>query len=155
VADRKAYECIQNGVSEKTEHWKTFIQNSVLGFASLINDPQNYAFIKSEVESFRWHGDVTIFQKNISEYFDNISKSIVHTFSLLDHDPSVMKIADITRSPFINEKTLSLMHYFKDKYQADIFDVHDGVNLIKDFVENFGMKYEDRALGMYLHVLDI
>jgi len=155
VADRLASEIIDNLLPSKTDHWKAFIQNNAVGFTSLINDVQHCTTIKSEIESFRTHADIMLFLENTCPIFDNVALSIVHAFSLADHDPHAIKLTDLMLSPFVNERTLALMRFFKDKYQERIFDVHDGISLIIDFMTNFGMKFEDIPQGGYCHVLDI
>lgn len=155
VSDRLAFKIIDGLFPEKTHHWKTFVQNYAEGFTSLVNDAHYYSTIKSEIESFRMHGYVMLFLKNSCPMFDDVVLSIVHAFSLADHDPCAIQLTDLMQSPFVNEKTLVLMRFFKDKYQEGVFDVHDGINLITDFMTNFGMKFEDTPQGRYCHVLDI
>jgi hypothetical protein len=155
VADRLAFKIMDDLFQEKTKCWKAFVLNEATGFTSLINDPQHYNAIRSEIVSFRTHADVALYLKNIYPSFDNVALSIVHTISLADHDPHAIQITDLRESPFVNEKTMALMRFFKDKYQENAFNVNDGIGLIIDFMTNFGVKYEDTPQGTYCHVLNI
>ena len=47
------------------------------------------------------------------------------------------------------------MDFFKIKHQEQIYDIQDDLDLIIDFMTNFGMKFEDTPEGTYCHVLDI
>jgi antitoxin component HigA of HigAB toxin-antitoxin module len=61
----------------------------------------------------------------------------------------------LSKSKFLNGKTLKLLAFLKTKYEKKSFDLKDGVDLVADFMENFGMRFEDRPQQPYCHVLDI
>jgi hypothetical protein len=155
IADRWALEVFDKVIPTKTVRWNEYIRDSALGFSSSINDRQFYIKIKTEIESFRHHSDIVLFQENIHQSFHNVAISLVHAFAIADYDSRIMSLADLMQSHFVNEKTLSLMGLFKIKYQEQIYDIHDDLNLIIDFMTNFGMKFEDTPQGIYCHVLDI
>ena len=155
TADRWALEVLESIIPTKTARWNEFIRNFASGFSSLINDNQHYEKIKTEIELFRQHSDIILFEKNIQQDFHNVAISITHAIAIVDHDPHIMPLDDLMQSRFVNEKTLSLMRFLKTKYQEQIYDLQDGLDIIIDFMTNFGMKFEDIPEGIYCHVLDI
>ena len=47
------------------------------------------------------------------------------------------------------------MDYFKNKYEKKENDLSDGIELIRDYLINFGVRFEDRSEGGYIYVQDI
>ncbi len=155
VANRWALETLDGVIPEKSPVWNTFIKSFAKSFSLLICDNKYYENIKNEVEAFRQHSDIEYFQSKIRRSFYSVAMSIVHALSISDHNPSILHPITLEKSHFVNEKTLALMSFFKEKYQNEIFDIHTDLNLIIDFMTNFGMRFEDIPDGIYCHVLDI
>jgi len=155
VADRLAYNVIEKIFPVKSDYWKALIKSEAQLFPLFISDFRHYDAIKSEIKAFRVHADVELYMKNIKRIFDDVSLATTHSFSLSDSDPSRIRLIDLINLPFVNEKTIALMTFFKGKYEENIFNIHDGIDLIIDFMTNLGMRFDDRPNSYYCYVLDI
>lgn len=155
VADRLAYEVIDSMFQSKSSHWQGLIQYLSDGYASLINDAKYHDSIKTNAGRFRTHNNVDLFLTHTRPLFDSVAICIAHAFSLADHNSVAMQVSELKRSPFVNEKTLALVSFFRTKYEESSFDVHGGIDLVRDFMTNFGFEFEDTRQGLYCHVLDI
>jgi hypothetical protein len=128
----------------------------IKGFIKIINNEKYYNNICFQISSFRFHRNVIKFLDAINPLFDEISKSIIHTYSYIDFFPKLYRIFPlINKSKFVNDKTITLTEYFRKKFDDNEPDLLDGIELIKRFMENFGMRFEDTKNGLYCHVLDI
>lgn len=47
------------------------------------------------------------------------------------------------------------MNFLNDKYQEQVYDINDGLDLIVEFMTNFGMKFKNVPEGTWCHVLEI
>jgi hypothetical protein len=64
--------------------------------------------------------------------------------------------SDSLKSPFLNEKTFALMDYFRLKHEKKEVGLIDGMDLIAEFMINFGVKFEPiDQRRYYCRVLDI
>lgn len=154
-SDRFAYSLVESIFPSKSKYWKKSVDNDIEGFIGLINDSKYYDSIRHEIEAFRTHAEIEIFCDNTREYIDELAISLAHIFSLFHHYPDKISRSKLLESPFVNEKTFNLMEYYKDKYEQKNTDLFDGIELIIDFMMNFGFKFEHRNYGGYCHVLDI
>lgn len=154
-SDRFAYSVVEDIFSKESEYWKNSINDQIVGFTSIINDPIYYTSIRREIKSFRTHADIHLFFRNIREYFDELFISIAHIFSLFHQYTDKISRSKLLESPFINEKCFNLMEYLKNKHEKKDNNLFDGNELIIEFMTNFGVKFEHRDYGGYCHVLDI
>lgn len=154
-ADRWAYKMSDVIYPEKSQFWVEYHDSTIKGFLELITNPTYYEAIKVEINAFRYHANVDKFLSKIHVYFDPIAIVLAHTFAIVHHYPGVITEEELAKSKFINTKTINLMNYFSKKYEEKSVDFTDGNDLIVDFMTNFGIKFEDRELGPYCHVLDI
>ncbi len=154
-ADRFAYQIIDTSFDKKGQLWVKKLESDLEGFITLINDPQYYETIRAEIESFRAHENVKLFLDTIEPSFDQVSLSIVHAFSNLDHYPNPDVLEELLKSRFVNEKTLALMKYIKAMYEGNEMNLLDGFDLVVDYCTNFGFELEHRDYGGYCYVLDI
>lgn len=156
VADRAAYDFIGQVFKEKTPRAKAMIDNTLKGLADIVFDPKYYEIISREVMRFRlYRTDVSGFLEAVKRSFDEVSLCTVHLYALLDTYPDLATQVDLSRSKFINEKAVKLMRFLKAKYEQHDHDLRDGIGLVVTYMENFGMRFEDRSEGLYCHVVDI
>lgn len=156
IADRLSFHITEKIFALPTEAWKQYNNDKVLSYINPLTHPSYYAQIKAEIEEFRNHGNVDLFLKNIHETMHVVSISTVHGFAAYHQHKDEYKNLTIPSTPFVNKKTLILMDYFETKYENNETDLSDGINLISDYMTNFGVKFEDRPNNQgYVYVLDI
>ncbi len=133
------------------------VESNIDDFIRIINNGEYYEQIKKEIASFRIHdSDVTTFLENTHDSFSEVAMSIAHLYSYIDNYPDYQsKVADLRNSRFVNDKTYTLIDFFRKKYGEKSPELVEGLNLVKEFILNFGMRFEDTAQGLYCHVLDI
>jgi hypothetical protein len=157
-ADRRAFAIGDGLFPQRSEIYRNHIHNGVSGFVEMLTDDStSYVIIKKEILSFRQHGDVTRFLRNIDEVFDGIIKAMVHAYAYIDH---FQCFADqetaLQTSKFVNDRTQRLIGFMRSKYNEDSVDLLDGIPLMEAFMSNFGVRFEILPSGqIYCHVLDI
>lgn len=154
-ADRLAYKITDGIFKEPTECWKKFSNNSIEEYWALSSNGQYYQQIKTEIDNFRLHGDVELFMKLTHDSISVVTVATVHGFARYHHIEKSLQNFIIPPSHFINDRTIELMKYFKDKYEQSEIDLSDGVDIMCDYMRNFGVEFEDHPEGGYLYVLDI
>ena len=156
MADRISFQVTEVLFTSPTEAWKQYKDNEVLDYINPSSHLSYYAQVKTEIEKFRNHGDVDLYWKSIHETMHVLSISTVHGFAAYHQHKDKYKDLDIPSTPFVNERTLALMDYFKTKYEKKETDLSDGIDLISNYMTNFGIRFEDRPNNQgYLYVLDI
>lgn len=155
-ANRKSFEIIDCVYPNKSKIFDDFIRGNFKSFLQSLNDDRHYEKIKSEINLFRIHGNKDLFLIKVPDIFDAAAKTIVYIYSYIDHFDFVKNQKNlINKSNFINKKTKSLIDFFRSKYLKDEIDLLSGINLMEDFLTNFGMRFEDRESGEDCCVLDI
>ncbi|MDD4984742.1 MAG: hypothetical protein WC369_08465 [Dehalococcoidales bacterium] len=157
MADRQALELIDKVFPEKSDRMRRSVVSNVDGFIGIINNQRYHEQISKEIASFRIYGkDVTKFLENTHDSFSEVAMSIVHLFSYIDNYPDYQnRVSDLRDSRFMNYKTQKLIDFFRQKYKEKSPELAEGLNLVKEFMLNFGMRFEDTPQGMYCHVIDI
>ena len=62
----------------------------------------------------------------------------------------------IQKSPFVNERTMNLISFYRKKYHTGEVNLSKAIPLIVGFYKNFGLEFEELPDGNdYCHVLDI
>lgn len=140
--------------------FKKFLIRSFNDFIkSLIDDLVYYEPLVREINDFRVHANTELFLANIQRPFDGCSKSIIYAFTYMDACNHFKKKENqlVSNSRFVNNQTLSLVNYFRKKYETKEYNLEDqiGLNLIIEFMTNFGFELENTKMGLYLHVIDI
>jgi hypothetical protein len=154
-ADRTAFNLCDQAFPEKTQLWSEWQKNQNIGFVGLITDLNYYDAIRKEIGSFRWHEDVDLFLKNNQVHFDVVSLAIIHLYASYHQYPDKVLETDLSKSKFVNNNTIALMEYLRNKYEEKSVNLFDGMEIITNFETNFGMRFEHREVGGYCHVLDI
>lgn len=155
-ANRKSFKIVEEIFPNVSHRYKLNNGRHLKSFIKSLLDAEKANKIHLEINTFRYHADVDLFLQNIDPIFDELSKSIIYSFSYIDSHNNLKKIEPIlAKSHFINSKTEKLISFFRQKYDNSDPDLFDGIELIEGFMENFGMKFEDTHQGLYSHVLDI
>lgn len=155
-ANRESFEVIDRVYPNKSKIFDDFIQGNFKSFLQSLIDNKYYEKIKSEISLFRIHGNIDSFLKEVHDIFDAAAKNIMYVYSYIDHfDFAKSQENLINNSNFINKKTKCLIDFYRSKYLKDEFDLISGIDLMEDFLTNFGMRFEDREVGEYCYVLDI
>ncbi len=116
-----------------------------------------HQMIQRAVTAFRQHSDVRRFCDEVYELFDASAKSLVYLYSYIDSLPTCCSGLEgrVATSPFCNGAARSLIQAFRRMYQDKDFNFMPHLDLMQDYLEVFGMRFEDRGEGEYLHVLDV
>ena len=154
ASDRFAYSMTEM-LPLKSDLAEADLIRTAKGYIDVMCDPHCYNHIKKEISEFRNHADTNKFHNNINQHYDDMATCLIHAFALLDSYPDKMSLNDLSKSPFVNDKTLALIDYFRKKESQHDTNLDDGMDLIIKFMENFGMRWEEIASGPYIHVLDI
>lgn len=154
-SDRFAYGLLDKVFDSKSHFWDSFVRSETDGFIGLITDPKYYDGIRNEIQAFRLHANVELFLNKTRRYFDEVAISLAHIWALSHHYPDRVAKTSLLRSPFVNDRTIALMEYLKCKSELKSNDLFDGMDLIVQFMTNFGVRFEHRDYGGYCHVLDI
>jgi len=155
-ADRLAFLVTERLFTPPSEAWKQVHDNEVLGYIDPVSHPKYYAQLKSEIAKFRIHADVSLHWKTVHETLSVVSISTVHGFASYHQHPDTYSDLVIPTTPFVNQRTLNLMEYFKSKFEKKETDLQDGIQVIDDYLTNFGIRFEDRPGNLgWIEVLDI
>jgi acyl carrier protein len=154
-SDRFAFGMVDELFPVKSDYWNAFLTTDVQGFIEIITDLGYYNHIRAEISAFRNHANVDLFFKNTQHHFDEMAITLTHTFSLAHHHPDKISHETLLKSIFVNDKTVALMDYFRTKTERRESNLDDGMKLIIAFMENFGVRFEQRDYGGYCHILDI
>jgi hypothetical protein len=155
-ANRKSFEIINRVYPNKSKIFDDFIQGNFKSFLQSLIDNKYYEKIQSEINLFRIHKNIDLFLKEVPDIFDAAAKAIVYVYSYIDYFVFAKSQENlIDKSNFINKKTKCLIDFYRLKYLKDEFDLISGVDLMQDFLTNFGMRFEDKEVGECCYVLDI
>jgi hypothetical protein len=152
-SDRLSYSICENVFTEKTQLWIDTFNNEISGFIKILESIDYYNQIKNEIIKFRKHANVNLFIDNISYIVDLIPIITSHLFAKFDQYPDLVKPE--IKSKFLNQRTLLLMSFFNNKYGNAEKNLEDGCLLIRNYLELFGILFEEIPTGPYCHVLDI
>lgn len=151
-----AFNMVEKHFPSKSELWKKHISTAINGFVETINDTACYDFIKQEIESFRIHEDVGLFIENTQNLTQEMMTVLTHTFFWAHRFPDRISSDTLLKSPFVNDKTFTLMDYLKEKESKNEKNLDDGLDLMIRFFENFGIRFEYiDPKNYYCRVLDI
>lgn len=156
-ANRWAFEVLHNFYHSTSFHFKKSMIKDLEGHInSLVENDCYYDKIKEEISSFRYHGDISYFIEVTNPFFDEVSKSLIYAYAYIDYCPRLSRFLEtIKKSYFHNDRSHHLIEFYREKYRNKEVDLFDGIELIDQFMTNFGMKFEDVDGGLYCHVLDI
>lgn len=154
--DRFASKMINAIFPTKSELWEKNISTNIQGFVEVITSPIYYDNLKEEIKSFRLHDNTNRFLERTRKQIDEMTVTLIHTFSLVHSYPDRISQDTLLKSPFINKRTFALMDYLKEKESKAEKRLDDGLSLMSDFFENFAIRYEYiDSNRYYCRILDI
>lgn len=156
-ANRLSLEFTDDFYDNKSTNFKRNINAGLRDYLKSLRDNYFYNEIRSEIKKFRSHGNVTRYLESIDRYFDQALKAVIYSFAFIDSMQKFKKAEKlILGTPFVDEKTMSLIDFFRKLYcDRDFKSINLGKQLMVDFMTNFGMRFEDDGYGEYCYVLDI
>ena len=156
-ANRKSFEVTAEIYPNPSSRHKKLTHFSVIShLRGISNSEDDYEYIKIEIQKFRTHGDVTLFLQNTRDKFDMFSKSLIYFFSYIHHYRIYSRLLRfLSTVKLITESALSLGDYFKRKYEQNEVNIFGGLVFLQEFMENFGVRFEDREEGLSCNILDI
>ena len=132
------------------------MRTNVGGFVRFYDSIKKYEELKRMISTFRLNRDINAFCQQAEKFYNGVALAIIHSYSHIDHSAFLKKYDRFAkRSKFVNEKTLRLLDFIRKKYLERDWDLKDGIELMRDFLTNFGARLEDTAEGLYCHVLDV
>ena len=144
VANRDAIRVIKTVFAENWKEVCQTIEQDLAAFILILQDERFALAIEEKLTHFQIHEDVLKFLQNIRKDFSEISLTIVFVFSILDQVPQFNRHKQAAQaSEFVNEETLALMDYFRQKYEQRDFDLRDGLKYMDGFMANFGTRFDD------------
>lgn len=155
--NRMSFETTEKIYPNVSARYKKLTRSSVTGFLrDIIKSGNDYEHIKLEIHKFRYHGDSIRFIQNTRNNFDIIAKSLVYFFSYIHHYPNYSRLLKfLPTSKFVGKSELTLGDFFKQKYEQNEVDIFEGLVYFQNFMEKFGVRFEDKDGGLYCTVLDI
>ena len=155
-ANRKSFEIVDEIAKPKTLIYRRFINFTFFGHVNSLLKDNYYLRIKEQIAGFRSHGDVRYFLNQVNPCFDEVSKDIVYAYSFIDHFFRLKKVEPLLhKSTMVNENTMALIDFYRQKYVLDDLDLNDGLAIMQDYMTNFGIIFRDIPEGIYVDVLNI
>lgn len=156
-ANRWSFELTERIYPSISERYKRLTRCSVVGFLrDIVQSENDYQYIKMEIRKFRFHNNVDLFLENTRENFDIIAKSLVYFFSLVHHNPKYSRVLKfLSSSRFVGESALALVEFFREKYEQRQVEISEGLVYLQNFMERFGVRFEDRGSRFYCTIIDI
>ena len=111
--------------------------------------------LKLEINNFKEHGKIDLFMGNAWKIIETVLTASIHAFSLYHKHLKDGKEIEISTSKFVNERTFRLMNYFSECFENQVLLLAEGIPLIVEYLQNFGILFEDRPEGGYIYVVDI
>lgn len=151
VANRDALRVLETIFAENRHDIFQSIERDLKAFVLILQDERFVEDLEEKLKQFQIHEDLPKFLQNIRKDFSEISLTIVFVFSIVDHFPRLKRYLPAAQaSGFVNEETLALMNYFRQKYEQRDFDLRDGLDVMDGFMTNFGTRFDDALeVGTY------
>jgi len=157
-ANRKSLKITEKIFPKLSQKYKRYVALDLKSLIKTICDDSSYLQkLREEISKFRLHiYNLNEFLKCIEDIFDEAPIFIIKIYTYLDNNTKLDKLnIKLEKSNLINHKTISLIDYFRLKYEKGEYNLFDGREIIEDFMTNFGVRFEDAPQGLYCHVLDI
>lgn len=154
LAHHMSFNIMEEVIKQKTAYLKRFINETFACHVKSLLKDDYYFGIREQVFLFQFHSSIREFLDRVTLIFDEASKDIVYAFSFIDHFPRLKRIEPLlNKAKMVNKKTIALINYFRQKYEANDLSLEDGVEIMQDFMDNFGMRFKDTPEGLYCSVL--
>lgn len=156
-ANRKAYGLVGKLFPDTSPMYRWLYRVELKSFIkSLLDNSLYFDKIRSEIIKFKTHGEINYFCDRIKPYFDEVTKSVVYVYSCVDHWDKLQRLQPLLlQSKFINDNTMNLIGFFRSKFDENNPNLSDGELIFSNYMENFGVRFEDAEEGLCCHVLNI
>ena len=111
-----------------------------LAFCKVRKSIKHIRIIKEAILLFRIEGNVENFYSRVGEVINDVSLSTVHLFAFLDHSEEKVNMSS---KYFLNESTKNYINYLRKKYGENDMDIRDGVDVMIEYIKNFGYELEE------------
>jgi hypothetical protein len=149
-ANRKSLEMADRMFEEKTGPYNRHLRGFIGHLRALRKQDSFYNPLKKEIVDYSQHGDIRLFLSRIDSTWDQATKTIVYSYAFIDYKERNKRLEKYLRgAAFINAYTEALIELFRLKYRDNNFDLHEGLDAMKDFTLNFGMAWQDMENGFY------
>lgn len=154
-SDRLAFILLEQFFETPSVQWSNFVKDMAKNYLVTAEDQRYYNYIRNKIQSFRQHGRVDLFNEETEATIYMIAIATMHAFARYHHDIENTELLNISATPFVNQKTYALANYLNGKFRIGKTDLSDGIDVIANYMTNFGIRFEDRPQGLYCHILDI
>ena len=153
-ANRHALAIAGKAFESKTDRFTKFIDGSRHFANSFMNENLFYKKIRKTIIKFKCHLiPISVLIRTISPLIRSASLDLIYFMSYYDNFDYLAKYFNrLKKSRFYNMKTEKLLQYFREKYKKNDLNVEDGIEVMENYVLNFGIRFEDRSEGLYCHV---
>ena len=157
AAERRSLEICAELFPEPSELYARFHRTTFYGFLKALNDESVYRTLSNAVVRFRLGFlDIEGFQTAVRPLFDQIAKSLAYGAAYIDSRTGFEQdLSTFVNARFVSDAAQRLVAYFASKYEADDYDLSDGVERMKNFTETFGFVFEDHPEGLYCRVVGL
>jgi hypothetical protein len=156
-AERHALETCARLLKEPSDLYVQHHQSVCGSLQNVLEDVEICNALRQVIGRFRLRWiDMEGLQSGIHPIFDQVSKSLAYYAAYLDAGTTFLNCTALEgMCVFVTDSARELMRYFADKYEARSHDLRDGREVIRLFIETFGVRYEDTDAGLYCHVIGI
>ena len=153
-ANRHALAIAGKAFESKTDRFTKFIDGSRHFANAFMNENLFYKKIQKTIIKFKCHLiPISVLIRTISPLIRSASLDLIYFMSYYDNFDYLAKYFNrLKKSRFYNMKTEKLLQYFREKYKKNDLDLEDGIEIMEDYVLNFGIRFEDRSEGLYYYV---
>jgi hypothetical protein len=153
---RKSLYLVEKVCNETSLKYKDHIKSEARGFLQDFINIKHYEKIQKEIVNFRYYGKARVFLENTKECLDTVSKALVYFYSYIDQYPKYCRYERLLpKSKFYGVSAIKMINYFRSKHETNDFDLLDGLDYIKCYMDKFGVHYEDGQHRLCFRVVDI
>jgi len=153
-ANRYGLAIANKAFESKTDRFKQFIDGSKHFANSFMNENVFYKKIRKTIIKSKCHLiPISELIRTISPLVRSASLDLVYFTSYYDNFDYLAKCFNrLKKSRFYNMKTERLLQYFREKYKKNDLNLMDGIEVMENYLLNFGIRFEDRSEGLCCHV---
>lgn len=155
-ADRFAFYCIDLLFPQKSNYWSAYNLSILKGFGDILLDASNPFYFKEKIDMFRNRKiSVNEYLEQTRQLVTDLSITAVHLYASLHFNPNQSMSLNPEDSRFLNQRTDALMNYLCTKFESSGTDLSDGLEIITEYLTNFGILLQERESSLYCYVVDI
>jgi hypothetical protein len=148
AVNRTSLRLVKNLCPEISMLYRQSLRSQVHGHLCDVINPRYYQLLRNELADYRTRRDYMSFAKQTRNCIDEVMKSLVYFFSIIDETPNLKRFEPfLARSHFYVDSAVALINHFRDKHNAADFDLSDGLELMKEYIKLFGFYFEEDDHG--------